>query len=52
MGQVFVDADVVKLARFVPAVFARFDFVFVSTAADERSSTTPVVGIGILRPTF
>jgi hypothetical protein len=48
-GRVFVDADALSFAQFVPAIWGGFDFVSVSGPANNSSSTLPVFGIGIVR---
>ena len=48
-GRMFLDADVLSFAQFVPSIWGGFDFVSVSGPANNSSSTLPVLGIGIVR---
>lgn len=47
--QVFLDADVLRFAGFVPAAFGRLDVVALSSASASSSTTVPVIGLGIIR---
>jgi hypothetical protein len=51
-GRLFLDADILSFAQFVPSVWGGFDYVGVSGPANSSSSTLPVVGIGIVRHTM
>jgi hypothetical protein len=48
-GRVFLDADVLSFAQFVPALWAGVDYTSVSGTVDSSTSIVPVFGIGVIR---
>jgi hypothetical protein len=48
-GRVFLDADVLSFAQFVPAIWGGVDFVSLSGPTNSATSAVPVFGIGIVR---
>jgi hypothetical protein len=49
-GRAFVDADVLSFGGFVPALWAGADYTYLAAPQGERSTTVPVLGVGIVRP--
>jgi hypothetical protein len=51
-GRLFVDLDLLSLGGFLPAAFVAIERTSVSGPQVTESSTVPVLGVGIVHPTF
>lgn len=51
-GRLFVDLDLLSLGGFLPAAFVAIERTSVSGPRGTESSAVPVLGLGIVHPTF
>jgi hypothetical protein len=51
-GRLFVDLDLLSLGGFVPSVFGSLESTIVSGLQTTQTTTVPIVGLGLGRPTF
>jgi hypothetical protein len=51
-GRMFVDLDLLSFGGFVPSVFGSLESTIVSGLQATQTTTVPIVGLGLVRPTF